>query len=260
MIEFFQGWSDSKLQFLAARTGRSLEAVPLLWLRPPSARRPEAAFAANDPALNSLVKDALKQRVRSSLALPATVPPALVPMTNLVQNENLGCLLREKSPLADRLSTNLTSFLSWNTQDSQAAETQADDLTAFSGEARRILREELDRYRWRFDGSAALKDIENAIRELRDINQELRQQTYNPTKKRTDQEQAKITLAEAWEKELERASAQAARQFFETANNGTRPWPNAPSPSTPPPRPKKASSRRFASSAQSSMKTAARKK
>ena len=217
VIEFFQGWSDSKLQFLAARTGRSLEAVPLLWLRPPSARRPEAAFAANDPALNSLVKDALKERVRNSLALPATVPPALVPMTNLVQNENLGRLLREKSPLADRLSTHLTSFSSWTTQDSQAAETHADDLTAFSGEARRILREELDKYRWRFDGSAALKDIENAIRELRDINQELRQQTYNPTKKRTDQEQAKITLAEAWEKELERASAQAARQFFETA-------------------------------------------
>jgi hypothetical protein len=217
VIEFFQGWSESKLEFLAARTGRPLQEVPLFWLRPPSARQPEPAFEAKDPALTSLVKDALKGRVRNSLALPATVPPALAPMTNLLQNDNLGRLVREKYPLAGRLSTNLAGFASWKTQDSQAAETQADDLTALSSEARRILREELDKYRWRFDGSAALKDIENAIRELRGINQELREQTYNPTRKRTDQEQAKITLAQAWEKELERASAQAARQFFDTA-------------------------------------------
>ncbi len=52
---------------------------------------------------------------------------------------------------------------------------------------------------------------------MREINQELRQLTYNPTRKRTDQEQAKLTLAKAWEKQLEKAAAQAARQFFETA-------------------------------------------
>jgi len=217
VIEFFQASGESKLQFLAARSGQPLQEVPLLWLRPPSARRPEAAFAAKDPALNSLVKDALKDRVKNSLALPAAVPPALVPMTNLVPNETLGRLVREKAPLADRLSTNLAGFAFWKAEDSQAAETQADDLTGLSKEAQRILREELDKYRWRFEGSAALKAVENAIRELRDINQELHQLTYNPTQKRTDQEQAKITLAMAWEHQLEVASAQAARHFFETA-------------------------------------------
>jgi len=217
VIEFFQGWSESKLQFLAARTGRPLQEVPLFWLRPPSARRPEAAVVANDPALNSLVKDALKDRVKNSLALPATVPPALVPMTNLAQHENLGRLLREKFPLAASLSTNLAGFAFWKHEDSQAAEAQADDLTGLSKEAQRILREELEKYRWRFEGSAALKQIENAIRELREVNQELRQLTYNQTRKRTDPEQAKIALARAWEKQLEKAAAQAARQFFETA-------------------------------------------
>jgi hypothetical protein len=126
-------------------------------------------------------------------------------------------LLREKSPLAGRLSTNLAAFASWKNEDSQTAEAQADDLTGLSKEAQRILREELEKYRWRFDGSAALKPIENAIRELRQIDQELRQLSYNKTTKRTDQEQSKITLAKAWEKQLEKAVAQAARQFFETA-------------------------------------------
>ena len=52
---------------------------------------------------------------------------------------------------------------------------------------------------------------------MREVNQELRQLAHNPTRKRTDQEQEKITLAKAWERQLEKAAAQAARQFFETA-------------------------------------------
>jgi hypothetical protein len=217
VIEFFQGSSESKLRFLAAKTGQALQEVPLSWLRPPSARRPEAAVVANDPVLNSLIKDALKDRVKNSLALPATVPPALVPMTNVVQNENLGRLVREKLPLGQRLATNLAGFASWKSEDSQTAETQADGLTALSKEAQRILREELEKYRWRYEGSAALKEVQNAIQELRELNQELGQQPYNPTTKRTDQQQAKVSLARAWEKQLRQAAAQAERRFFETA-------------------------------------------
>ena len=217
VIEFFQGVGESKLQFLAARTGRPLQEVPLLWLRPPAARQREAAVAANDKALSPQVEEALKNRVKNSLALPATVPPALVPLTNLVRVENLGRLVREKSPLAGRLSSNLASFAFWKSEDSQSAEAQADDLTGLSREAQRILREELDKYRWPFEGSAALKQIENAIAELRQVNQELRQLAHNPTRKHTDQEQEKITLAKAWERQLEKAAARAARQFFETA-------------------------------------------
>ena len=157
------------------------------------------------------------QGVKGSLALPASVPPALAQVTNAARSEVLGRLVREKYPLAERLSTNLTGFAAWKEPDSEVAERQADELTGLSKEARRILREEVEKYRWRFEGSAGLKRVENGLRELREINQALRQQPYNPTRKRTEQEQAKITLAKAWERQLEEAAAQAARQFFEVA-------------------------------------------
>ena len=84
--------------------------------------------------------------------------------------------------------------------------------------AKRLLREELEKYRWRYEGSAALKEIQNAIEELREINQELRQQPWHSNKKTlTEQERAKVQLARAWEKELERAAAESAHRLFETA-------------------------------------------
>ena len=214
VIEFFQAASLSKLQFLAARKGQGLQQVPAQWLRPPAARNPKPDLAANT-TLAPLVKEGLKDRVRNSLATTVSVPPTLIPMTNEVQNENLTRIVREKAPVGEALATNLAAFASWKSEDSQKAEAQADDLTAASKAAQRILREELDKYRWRYEGAAALKDIQNAIEELRELNQELRQQPHQDN--HTEQAQSKIQLAKSWEKELQRATAAASHQFFETA-------------------------------------------
>jgi hypothetical protein len=214
VIEFFQGYSESKLQFLAARKGQGLQEVPSQWLRPPSARNPKPDPTSN-AALGPLVKAGLKDRVRNSLATPASVPPTLMPMTNEVQIENLTRVVREKAPVGEALATNLASFAAWKSEDSQKAEAQADDLTATSKTALRILREELEKYRWRYEGAAALKDIQNAIEELREINQELRQQPRKDN--HTEQAQSKIELARTWDRELKRAAAEASHQLFDTA-------------------------------------------
>ena len=214
VIEFFQGYSESKLQFLAARKGQGLQEVPAQWLRPPSARNPKPDPTSN-AALGPLVKAGLKDRVRNSLATPASVPPTLMPMTNEVQIENLTRVVREKAPVGKALATNLASFAAWKSEDSQKAEAQADDLTATSKTALRILREELEKYRWRYEGAAALKDIQNAIEELREINQELRQQPRKDN--HTEQAQSKIELARTWDRELKRAAAEASHRLFDTA-------------------------------------------
>ena len=214
VIEFFQGYSESKLQFLAARKGQGLQEVPSQWLRPPLARNPKPDATSN-AALGPLVKAGLKDRVRNSLATPASVPPTLMPMTNEVQIESLTGVVREKAPVGEALATNLASFAAWKSDDSQKAEAQADDLTAASKTALRILREELEKYRWRYEGAAALKDIQNAIEELREINQELRQQPRKDN--HTEQAQSKIELARTWDRELKRAAAEASHRLFDTA-------------------------------------------
>ena len=215
VIEFFQASSESKLRFLAAKAGQNLQEVPVQWLRrtPPRLTAP----VQTDPAINALVQKALKERVQGSLETSAGAPPSVTPLTNLVQNEKLTRLVGEKLPVSERLTTHLKAFAAWKLEDTQAAETQADDLTGFSKEAQRLMREELERVRWRYEGAAALKEIQNALEELREINQELRQQPDHPARQRSESEQAKIDLAKAWEAALERSTANAARQLFETA-------------------------------------------
>jgi len=215
-IEFFQGSGESKLQLLAAKKGQPLQEVPISWLRPSSAR-PREPVAPDDPLLRSFVRDGLRDRVKSGLALPTAIPRAVATFTNAVQNENLTRRTDQELPVGEALSVNLDSFANWKPADTQKAEAQADDLTAFSREAQRMLREELEKYRWRYEGSAALKPVQNALEELRQINQELRQQPHNPSPRRSEQEQAKLDMAKAWERELGLATANATRQFFETA-------------------------------------------
>ena len=216
-IDFFQAASESKLQFLAAKKGQPLQEVPVGWLRPPAARRSLPPVALTDPLLIAAVKDSLRDRIKTSLALPATVPPTVERFTNSVKNETLTRRLTEALPAGSRLSASLTNFAAWKAAQAQAAEGDADGLTAFAKEAQRILREELEKYRWRYEGSMALKPVQNALQEVRQINQELSQLPWNPSKKRTEQEQAKIDVARAWETELERATAEATRQFFDQA-------------------------------------------
>jgi hypothetical protein len=215
VIEFFQGSSESKLRFLAAKAGQNLQEVPAQWLRrtPP---RPTAPVQT-DPAVNALVQKALKERVQGSLETPAAAPPSLQPLTNLVRNENLTRLVGEKLPVSESLTTNLKAFATWKLEDTQLAETQADNLTGFSKEAQRLMREELERVRWRYEGAAALKEIQNAVEELREINQEERQQPDHRAHQRSESEQAKIDLAKAWEENLARSTVNAAHQLFETA-------------------------------------------
>ncbi len=215
VIEFFQGYSESKLQFLASKKGAPLQPVPLEWLRPPSARPKPAA--PQDPAVQSIVQDALQERVKSSLKVPGGVPRALVPLTNVVHNENLTRAVRDKLPEAELLSSNLLAFASWKNEQSQQAQSQADDLTGLSRDARRILREELEKQRWRYEGAAALKPIQNALQELREINQDLRRQPHNSSKPSGEQQQEKIAVAQAWHKELRSAAAATGHEFFETA-------------------------------------------
>lgn len=215
-IEFFQGSSESKLQFLAGKKGQPLQEVPAQWLRPPPGPAPKPDLATN-AVLSAIVKNALKDRVQSSLAVPAGVPPLLAPLTNDVPNENLIRVVHDKAPLGGTLASNLQSFASWKTEDSQKAEAQADELTVLAKDAQRILREELEKYRWRYEGAAALKQIQNAIQELREINQDLRQQPWHNKSARTEQEQARIDLEKAWQRELQRATAETAHRLFETA-------------------------------------------
>jgi hypothetical protein len=215
-IEFFQGSSESKLQFLAGRKGQPLQEVPVQWLRPPLARITRADLATNT-ILNSVAQGALKDRIRSSLATPSSAPVALAPMTNDVPNENFARIVREKWPIGTLLASNLPTFASWNPDESHKAEEQADALTALTKDAQRLLKEELEKYRWRYEGAAALKEVQNAVQELREITQELRQQPYHSGYARTDQEQAKVQLAKAWEQELKRAATETAHQLFETA-------------------------------------------
>lgn len=216
VIEFYQGSSESKLQFLAGKKGAPLQEVPAGWLRPLMTSEPKPDLATNS-ALNALVQSSLRDRVRTSLAQPAVVPPTLAPMTNDVHNENLGRLIREKTPVGDALTSNLLSFASWTADQSRDPELKADDLTGVAKAARQILREELEKYRWRYEGAAALKKVQNAIEELREITHELRRLPYNSKKTRTEQEQAKVQIAKSWQKELQRATQEASHQFFETA-------------------------------------------
>jgi hypothetical protein len=215
VIEFFQGYGESKLQFLAARKGQELQEVPAFRLRPPPDRRAKPELPTN-AVLSAVAKATLKDRVKNSLTTPASVPPALMPMSTIeIQNENLAHLVLEIAPTGQTLATNLAAFASWTSDDSQKAEVQADALTAAAKTAQRILREELDKYRWRYEGSAALKDMEHAIQELRDFNQDLRQQQRKNN--HSEQAQSKIQLAKTWDQELQRTVAMAAHQFFNTA-------------------------------------------
>jgi hypothetical protein len=214
VIEFFQGSGLSKLQFLAARKGQELQEVPAPWLRPPSDRNPKPDLAAN-AVLGAAAKATLKDRVRNSLTMPASVPSALMPISIEIQNENFTRMVLEIAPVGQALATNLASFVSWKIDVSQKAEAQADDLTAASKNAYQLLRGELEKYRWRYEGAAALKDIELAVQELRDINQELRQQPRKNN--RSEQAQSKIQLAKIWDQELHRATAEASHLFFDTA-------------------------------------------
>ena len=216
-VEFFQGSGEAKLQLLAARKGQPLREVPAGWLRPPAARSQNSAPAPDDPLVQALVRDSLRDRVKGGLTLPTSAPPLVGRFTNVVQNEKLARRVMEETPVGEKLATNLSTFATWKTADTERAVAHADELTAFAREAQRILHEELDRYRWTYEGSTALKPLQNALQELRQINRELSQQPWNPSTKQTDQEKAQIDLAKAWETELERATADTTRQFFETA-------------------------------------------
>jgi hypothetical protein len=216
-VEFFQGSSQSRLRFLAGRKGQPLQEVPLDWLRPPSARKREPSPVTKDPALNAVVQDALRERVKVSLATVSSAPPLVAPLTNDVSNESLLRLVREKLPTGNALSTNLVRFASWNAEDAQKAEAQGDELAQFAKDAQRILKEELEKYRWRYEGAAALKEVQNAIQELREIQDEFRRLPWHNPSKPTEAEKSKLSLARAWEEQLDRATQKAARNFFETA-------------------------------------------
>jgi hypothetical protein len=214
-IEFFQGSSENKLQLLAAKQGQPLQEVPAFWLRPPSARQVKPKPVMDAP-LSAMVKEVLKERVRTSLQTPAGTPPVLAPFTNLVQNESFTKLVSDQSPTGQTLSSNLTTFASWNPEQLQKSEVQADDLTQLSREGKRILKEALDRIRWHYEGAEAMKPLQNAVEELRQINNELRQLPNNQNQ-RTEAEQTKLELAKAWTKELTQAATEASHEFFETA-------------------------------------------
>ena len=216
IIEFFQGGGNAKLQLLAGKKGAALQEVPAQWLRPPGTSEAQPSLAAN-AALSPFVKEALRGRVRSSLSQAATVPAAVAPMTNHVRNENLARLVREKFPVSETLSSNLLSFAAWKPDQSRDPEAKADDLTGAAKTAGQILKEELEKYRWRYEGAAALKNMQNAIEELRQTTEELRRLPHYPGNKRTEQEQAEVLVARIWQKELQRATAETAHQFFETA-------------------------------------------
>lgn len=214
VIEFFQGTGESKLQFSAGKKGQSAQEVSAQWLRPPGART-KTAIETN-VLLSAAAKEALKQRVRSGLQTPVAVAALVAPMTNDVENEQFPRLVRDKTPVAQILSNSLTNYTAWKPQETLRPEAQADDLTAFAREAQKILHDELNKYRWRYEGAQALKKIRNAMDELREISRELRQQPHNQGK-RTEQEQAKIDMAKAWEEELKTATAEAEHNFFEIA-------------------------------------------
>lgn len=216
VIEFYQGGAESKLRFLAARRGRPLQEVPVDWLRPPAAR-PASPKPALDATLTAAAKAALTERVQAGLRTPAAVPPTLAPMTNDVPVENFVRLVRDKLPVGETLATNLLRFSAWQADDARRSASQADELTQLSKDAARLLREELEKFRWRYEGTAALKEIQNGIEELREINNELRREPWHNSKTRTPQEQSKIDLAKVWQKQLERAAADAGHRFFEVA-------------------------------------------
>jgi hypothetical protein len=133
-----------------------------------------------------------------------------------VQNESFTKLVSDQSPTGQALSSNLTTFASWKPEELQKSEVQADDLTQLSREAKRVLKEALDRIRWHYEGAEAMKPMQNAVEELRQINNELRQLPNNQNQ-RTEAEQTKFELAKAWTKELDRAVTEASHEFFETA-------------------------------------------
>jgi hypothetical protein len=194
--------------------GTSINSRPLEQrVTPPTIAPPSNTNSVQTPA----VMAALKDRVRSSLTLPATVPPALSPLTNEVRNQNLPRMVREKLAMSEALAQRLTPPSAWESIDLQLSETQADDLVGLAREARRILREELEQYRWRYEGAAALKEVQIAINELRDTVQDLRLLPYHARTNLTEAELAKLSLAKAWEKELEKATERVNHQFFETA-------------------------------------------
>ena len=151
-IDFFQAAGESKLQLLAAKKGQALQPVPAAWLRPPSARPKAAGAREEDLELQTLVKDSLRDRVKGGLALPTSAPPLVVRFTNAVPNETLMRRVNEEIPIGQKLATNLAAFATWKTEETEKAVNQADGLTAFSKEAQRILREELEKYRWRYEG------------------------------------------------------------------------------------------------------------
>lgn len=216
VIEFFQGDGTSKLQLMAGKKDQPWQEVRIENLRPPAARQPRVE-PPKDPALEPIVAKAVKDRLRASLQLPVDVPPAVAPMTNFVRNDHLMHLVREKLPTAHKLGTNLLSFAEWKDPETRQAETQADDLVAFARTSADILRQELEKVRWRYEGAESLKKVQNAIQELREIQQEIARLPNHSARERSEEEQVRLDTAKIWQMELDRSVAQVAHDFFEVA-------------------------------------------
>ncbi len=215
-IEFYQGASESKLQFLQAKKGAPLVEVPAHRLRPREATAsPELVASTNSVTPETL--ELLRARLATSLAATATVPPKLSEITNAVEMPKLTALVADGGGTAVQLTNHLARAATWEPEESNLMEGQADDLTVLAEEARRLLREELDWHRWQYEGAEALKEVQTAINELRSINERLRRLPWNDHKKLDETEQAQVDLAKVWEKELARATAEAAHQLFEQA-------------------------------------------
>lgn len=216
MIEFFQGSSLSKLQFLMARNTERLREVPAYLLRPqPLPDSPPTPVSAKPLAPEIL--NLVRARLTSSLGTMVTVTPTLTELTNGMALARLNSLIDDGAPTSLDLSNQLSTVTNWLTVTNSAAEGDADLLTALSLEARRMVREELDQQRWHFEGTEAMEDVHTSIEELRTINEQLRHLPWNDHKTLDEKEQAQVNLAKAWEQELERTTREAAHHLFEEA-------------------------------------------
>ena len=215
-IEFFQGSSLSKLQLLIGKQSHPLHEVQAYRLRPVS-----AGATSSEPVTNSIVSPEVMAQVRSrvtaSLLTASSVPMTLSGITNGVDIEVLTFLVANEAASGVGLSNSLEALATWSPRASSAAEAQADALTELSLDAQQMLRTELDKYRWRYEGAAVLKNLQTSIDELRAINDQLRKLPWNQNKEMDDKEQAQVNLGLAWQQELERTAADAAHSFFEQA-------------------------------------------
>ena len=216
VIEFYQGSSESKLEFLMARRGEPLVEVPAHRLRAKSAPEP-APVPPGARVVDAATRELLRTRLGAGLAVPAGVPSALAPVTNVVNLPKLTALVAAGAPAGAELTAQLPALPTWDTAAGRTAEGRADDLTALAGEARRLLREELERHRWEYEGSAALKPVQTALQELRTINEQLRRLPWNDHKHLAAAEQAQVELAKVWQAELARATTEAAHELFNEA-------------------------------------------